>query len=65
MSYFLLVKMSSIKQLPSAAVRLIGSTQVITSVFSVVKELLENALDAQATAIEIKLVNTSYSFENP
>ena len=57
--------MTSIKQLSSAAVRLIGSTQVITSVFSVVKELLENALDAQATAIEIKLVSISYSFENP
>ncbi|KAL5007899.1 hypothetical protein ScPMuIL_016705 [Solemya velum] len=47
----------SLKQLPSSTVRLIGSTQVIVSVFSVVKELVENALDANATSIDIKLDN--------
>lgn len=46
-----------LKQLPSSTVRLIGSSQVIVSVFSVVKELVENALDANATSIDIKLVN--------
>lgn len=45
------------QQLPDSTVRLIGSSQVITSVFSVVKELFENALDANATSIEIKLVS--------
>lgn len=45
------------QQLPDATVRLIGSSQVITSVFSVVKELFENAVDANATSIEIKLVS--------
>lgn len=45
-----------LRSLPAATVRLIGSSQVITSVYSVVKELLENSLDAKATSIEIKLV---------
>ena len=44
------------KSLPAATVRLIGSSQVITSVFSVVKEILENSLDAEASSVEIKLV---------
>lgn len=44
-------------QLPSSTVKLIGSSQVITSVFSVVKELVENAIDAGATNINIKLVS--------
>uniref|UniRef100_A0A1B6CZP1 DNA mismatch repair protein S5 domain-containing protein n=1 Tax=Clastoptera arizonana TaxID=38151 RepID=A0A1B6CZP1_9HEMI len=42
-------------QLPQSTIRLIGSTQVISSVSSVVKELMENALDAGATNINIKL----------
>ncbi|XP_005089471.1 PMS1 protein homolog 1 [Aplysia californica] len=48
---------SKIEGLPPSAVRLIGSGQVITSVFSVVKELIENSVDAGATAIDIKLDN--------
>ena len=36
--------------------RLLSSAQVITSASSVVKELVENSLDAEATLIEIKLV---------
>ncbi|KAK3588143.1 hypothetical protein CHS0354_012202 [Potamilus streckersoni] len=47
----------SLKALPSEAVRLIGSSQVITSVYSVVKELVENSLDARATSMEVKLEN--------
>lgn len=43
--------------LPSSTVRLIASSQVITSVSSVVKELIENSLDAGASSIEIKLVS--------
>nr|XP_055201317.1 PMS1 protein homolog 1 isoform X5 [Nyctereutes procyonoides] len=44
------------KQLPAATVRLLSSSQIITSVVSVVKELLENSLDAGATSIDVKLV---------
>uniref|UniRef100_A0A1B6IS25 HMG box domain-containing protein n=1 Tax=Homalodisca liturata TaxID=320908 RepID=A0A1B6IS25_9HEMI len=42
-------------QLPPATVKLIGSSQVITSVSSVVKELMENSIDSGAGHIEIKL----------
>lgn len=44
-----------VAKLPLATVKLIGSSQVITSVSSVIKELLENAIDAGAKNIEIKL----------
>ncbi|XP_022270671.1 PMS1 protein homolog 1 isoform X6 [Canis lupus baileyi] len=49
------------KQLPAATVRLLSSSQIITSVVSVVKELLENSLDAGATSIDVKLEN--YGFD--
>lgn len=49
------------KQLPAATVRLLSSSQTITSVVSVVKELIENSLDAGATSIEVKLEN--YGFD--
>lgn len=45
------------KQLPADTVRLLSSSQVITSVVNVVKELLENSLDAGASSIELKLEN--------
>ncbi|XP_029790115.1 PMS1 protein homolog 1 isoform X2 [Suricata suricatta] len=45
------------KQLPAATVRLLSSSQIITSVVSVVKELVENSLDAGATSIDVKLVS--------
>lgn len=48
--------------LPSSTVRLIASSQVITSVSSVVKELIENSLDAGASSIEIKLVSSCLWF---
>lgn len=44
-------------QLPPNTVRLLSSSQVITSVLNVVKELTENSLDAEATSIDIKLEN--------
>uniref|UniRef100_A0A3P8S0M9 PMS1 homolog 1, mismatch repair system component n=1 Tax=Amphiprion percula TaxID=161767 RepID=A0A3P8S0M9_AMPPE len=45
------------KQLPSDTVRLLSSSQVITSVLNVVKELMENSLDAGASSIDVKLDN--------
>lgn len=47
------------KQLPPDTVRLLSSSQVITSVLNVVKELLENSLDAGATSVDVKLVQSS------
>ncbi|XP_067021611.1 PMS1 protein homolog 1-like isoform X3 [Acropora muricata] len=41
--------------LPPSTVKLIASSQVITSVSSAVKELIENSLDAGAGSIEVKL----------
>ncbi|NXG09330.1 PMS1 protein, partial [Sakesphorus luctuosus] len=49
------------KQLPGETVRLLSSSQVITSVVSVVKELIENSLDANATSIDIKLENYGFN----
>ncbi|XP_026552690.1 PMS1 protein homolog 1 [Pseudonaja textilis] len=49
------------KQLPAETVRLLSSSQVIVSVVSVVKELVENSLDANSTSIDVKLEN--YGFE--
>lgn len=43
-------------QLCAETVRLLSSSQVITSVHAAVKELVENSLDAKATNIEVKLV---------
>ncbi|KAM4561979.1 PMS1 protein homolog 1 isoform 2-T4 [Fundulus diaphanus] len=45
------------KQLPADTVRLLSSSQVVTSVLSVVKELLENSLDAGASSVDVKLDN--------
>jgi DNA mismatch repair ATPase MutL len=44
-----------ITALPQATVRAIGSTSVISDACSVVKELLDNALDASATSIGIEI----------
>lgn len=50
--------MFTMQQLGGETVRLLSSAQVITSSTAVVKELVENALDAGATNIEIKLVSS-------
>ncbi|XP_052647348.1 PMS1 protein homolog 1 isoform X1 [Harpia harpyja] len=49
------------KQLSAETIRLLSSSQVITSVVSVVKELIENSLDANATNIDIKLENYGFN----
>ncbi|XP_068101010.1 PMS1 protein homolog 1 isoform X2 [Hyperolius riggenbachi] len=43
--------------LSSETIRFLSSSQVISSAVSVIKELVENALDANANSIEIKLVH--------
>lgn len=43
----------SITPLPEATTRLLGSSQCITTPTSLVKELLDNSLDARATSIDI------------
>ncbi|XP_067843831.1 PMS1 protein homolog 1 isoform X2 [Heptranchias perlo] len=48
------------QQLPPATIRLLSSSQTISSVVNVVKELLENSLDANATSIEVKLENNGF-----
>ncbi|XP_068079435.1 PMS1 protein homolog 1 isoform X2 [Danio rerio] len=45
------------KALPPETVRLLCSSQVITSVLNVVKELIENSLDAGSSSLEVKLEN--------
>jgi len=49
----------SIKQLPST-VKLVTGMQTITSVSSVIKELMENALDVEAVNIDVKLVSMAF-----
>ncbi|KAL1920062.1 uncharacterized protein VTP21DRAFT_1208 [Calcarisporiella thermophila] len=44
------------RKLGEDTVRRLNSAQVITSIDSVVKELVENSIDAGATSIEVKLV---------
>lgn len=48
--------MSSLALLPASTVHRIASSQVITSVSTAIKELVENALDAGADNVEVKLV---------
>ena len=44
-----------IEALPQATINTIGSTQCLTDASSVVKELVDNAIDANATAIAIEI----------
>lgn len=45
----------SIQALPAATVRVIGASQVLTDPASVVKELIDNALDARASSIFVEV----------
>jgi DNA mismatch repair protein MutL len=51
----------SIKNLSKETIRFISSGQVITSITSVIKELVENSIDANSTSIECKLVGGGYT----
>ncbi|KAK5172246.1 uncharacterized protein LTR77_003884 [Saxophila tyrrhenica] len=44
-----------IQALPQTTIRTLGSTQVLTDPASVVKELIDNALDAHATSISVEI----------
>ncbi|EPE28001.1 ATPase of HSP90 chaperone/DNA topoisomerase II/histidine kinase [Glarea lozoyensis ATCC 20868] len=45
----------AIAALPQSTIHLLGSAQVLTSTTSLVKELIDNALDAKATSVEVLL----------
>ncbi|KAL2718687.1 PMS1 protein 1-like [Vespula squamosa] len=51
----------SIASLDENTIRLVTTTQIITSVYSAIKELVENAFDANAKNIEINLVDNGTS----
>jgi DNA mismatch repair protein PMS1 len=53
--------MCIMNKLDQNTVKQLSSLQVIVSVSSVVKELIENSLDAKATSIEVKLVSGNCS----
>lgn len=44
-----------IEALPQTTARAIGSTSVISDAYSVVKELIDNALDASASSLQIEI----------
>lgn len=48
-----------IQELPQATVRILGASQALTDPAAVVKELLDNALDAHATSISIEIHNNT------
>lgn len=53
-------KHATLHRLPASTVKLLTSGQVITSVSTAIKELVENAIDAEASNIEITLENEGF-----
>lgn len=51
----------AIAELDKTTIKQITTTQVITSVYSAVKELVENALDSGAIGVDVYLVRKSLS----
>lgn len=49
---------SAMNLLDAETVRFLSSSQVVTSVHSAVKELVENSLDAGAANVQVKLVRS-------
>ena len=56
-NYLFLMNKTTVEKLPSATVKLLTSSQVITSVSTAVKELLENSIDAGGKTIQVRLEN--------
>ena len=54
------IKMQKIKQMDEALANKIAAGEVVENMASVVKELLENAIDAGSSAIEITLKNAGF-----
>ncbi len=52
-----MVEKKPISELPPSTVQLITATQIATSVSNIIKELVENSMDAGATVIRVKLVS--------
>lgn len=52
-----IIAIRTMNLLDPETVRLLSSSQVVTSVHSAVKELVENSLDAGASNIQVKLVS--------
>lgn len=52
---------NAVEKLPTETVKLLTSSQIITSVPSIVKELVENSIDAGAKIIQVRLEN--YGFD--
>lgn len=48
-----------IAPLPDSTARAIGSTSVVTDAWSVVKELLDNALDAASTSVSVEIAQNT------
>ena len=54
----------AIQALPNTTVRALGASQVLTDPAAVVKELVDNALDARATSVAIEISsNTTDSIQ--
>lgn len=51
-----------IEALPQNTIRAIGSTSVISDAYSVVKELVDNALDASASSLQIEISQNTVDF---
>lgn len=53
------VIMGNLRRLDEGTARLLRGTQTISSVRNIVKEAVENSLDAGATSVVVKLVSIS------
>jgi len=53
-----------LSKLQDSTISRLSSSQVISSVASVVKELVENAFDAGATTVDVKLVSLFIIYAN-
>ena len=59
-----MIEKKILSELPPSTVKLITATQIATSVCNIVKELVENALDAGSTVVRVKLVTNIVYFKN-